>query len=547
MSLQYILHFKLKSSESKFLLLILPVILIGISLFCKISVGEYFLGGYYDPAYAYLMNSLNLSQLSGYGVGHFDHPGTTVQTAGAVVIKIFYMLGKTDNDIAVDVISRPEYYLSRISIFFMLITGAALYNLGLSAYRKFGSIKTAMIIQLTPLFPPTVYDHLADVSSESLFIPAIILLLAAIIRYTNLSGSDPKIQFRSSFILGMCCGFGLAGKIIFLPLIIIPFVLIRQLKYKMIFLLFTFVFFLIFVYPALSVENAAKYLNWISDIATHSGKYGSGKESVIDTSTYFVNLKNIFLTDLSFVITYSVLFFTTAAGIILKIKNRFKKDYYFLLSAVIFCVMTIQIFLVAKHFDARYMITVNLLSVTALTAVCFAAGNYVSPYISKKINILFTILVVLFSSYRLISIYTDYSVYAHNRDETEELNSFVKENYNKLPVVYSNLINNQVYSLYFGTDWAGSQQKRYISVIKNLHPEYFYFDRYADNFILTDMNVFKSSISSSDLIIFQSDTNDLIDHFMIRLKDLMQNEGMTYKEVYSNDNGEKLYEIRIRK
>lgn len=539
-------HNTLKKPGSNLLLLLIPLIIAGISIYCKISVGEYFLGGFYDPAYAYLMNSLNLSQLSGYGVGHFDHPGTTVQTAGAVVIKIFYMFGKINDDIATDVISRPEYYLSRISFTFIIMTGAALYILGIAAYRKFNNIYAALLIQLTPLFPPTVYDHFADVSSESLFIVAIILFLAAVIYYTNSDDSDSKSRLKSSLILGLTCGFGLAGKIIFLPLVLIPLLLVRKFKYKIIFIFFTALFFLIFVYPALSIENASKYVNWISGIATHSGKYGSGQESVIDTSTYFVNLRNIFTDDLSFSFTYTVLLFTLAVGMILKTKNRIRNYYYFKLTGAVFCVMTVQIILVAKHFDPRYMITVNMLSVTGLTAVCFIAKDYYSSSVSKKFYTIITVIIVLFTTYRLMTLFSSYSDYSHCRDESEKINSYVKNNFSDLPLVYSNLINNPVYSLYFGTDWAGSRQQTYISIIQKLHPDYFYFDRYADNFYLTDMAEFKKKVSSSDKLIFQSDSDEMADHFIQKLKILTQNDQLACKEIYSNDNDEKLYEVKLK-
>ena len=536
----------MKKSGSNLLLLIIPVIITGISIYCKISVGEYYLGGFYDPAYAYLLNSLNLSQLSGYGVGHFDHPGTTVQTAGAIVIKIFYLFGNIKDDIATDVISRPEYYLSRINSAFILMTGAALYILGIAAFRKFDNIYAALLIQLTPLFPPTVYDHFADVSSESLFIVAIILFLAAIIYYTNNNETDSKSRFKSSLILGLVCGFGLAGKIIFLPLILIPLILVRKLRYKIIFLFFTILFFLVFVYPALSIENATKYVNWISGIATHSGKYGSGQNSVIDTSTYFVNLRNIFTDDLSFCFTYTVMLFTLAGGLILKTKNRIRNYYYFKLTGAFFCVMTIQIILVAKHFDPRYMITVNLLSVTGLTTVCFIAKDYYSGSVSKKFSVIISVIIVLFSALRLITLFISYSDYSHSRDESENINSYVKSNFSELPLVYSNLINNPVYSLYFGTDWAGSRQQAYISIIQKLHPDYFYFDRYADNFYFTDIAEFKKRISSSDKLIFQSDSDEMADHFIQKLKILTLNDQLVCTEIFSNDNGEKLYEVKLK-
>ena len=152
----------------------------------------------------------------------------------------------------------------------------------------------------------------------------------------------------------------------------------------------------------------------------------------------------------------------------------------------------------------------------------------------------------MFSAYRLITLFSSYTDYSHRRAESENINNYVKDNFSTLPVVYSNLINNQVYSLYFGTDWAGSRQQTYISIIKKLYPDYFYFDRYADNFYLTDMTEFNKKINSSEKLIFQSDTDEMADHFMQKLKILKQDDQLTCKEIYSNDNGEKLYEVNLK-
>ena len=536
----------MKRSTSYLLLSLIPLLIICISIYCKLSIGEYYAGGFYDPAYAYLLNALNLSQLSGYGVGHFDHPGTTVQTAGAMVIKLSYLFNKTDSDIAKDVLSRPEFYLSRINFTFILMTGAVLFVLGVAAYKKLNNIYAAFLLQLTPLYPPTVYDHFADVSSESLFIVAIILFIAVIMSFISSTDDNAKINFKYAVIFGIVCGFGLASKIIFIPLLIIPFLLIKQIKYKIFFISFTFIFFLIFVFPALSVENSARYVNWIKEIVSHSGKYGTGRESFIDTSSYLSNLKNIFLYDVSFTISYIIILITIAYGLFLKFKKQFKENKWFELLTGIFLSMTIQIILVAKHFDQRYMITVSMLSVIGLLAVYYNAQVYLPEMFTKKIFISVSVIIILFSFFHIIEIYSSYSGFAHNKDESKKITDFINENYKNEVLVNSNIINNQMYSLYFGTDWAGSQQKRYISIIQEQHPEYFYFDRYGKDFYMTNTVRLKNELFNKDRLIFQSDTDEMIEYFMNKLKTLIGNQNLNYKEVYSNSNNEKLYEIKLK-
>ena len=93
------------------ILSIFPILFIFLALNYKASIGEYYLGSYYDPSYSYLINSLNLSQFQGYGVGHFDHPGTPVQSIGAIVINIFHSLQHSNADKINDILDNTEYYL----------------------------------------------------------------------------------------------------------------------------------------------------------------------------------------------------------------------------------------------------------------------------------------------------------------------------------------------------------------------------------------------------------------------------------------------------
>ncbi len=44
----------------------------------------------YDPDYTYMLDALNLARMK--NIGHIDHPGTTVQAAGAIVLKSVHFL-----------------------------------------------------------------------------------------------------------------------------------------------------------------------------------------------------------------------------------------------------------------------------------------------------------------------------------------------------------------------------------------------------------------------------------------------------------------------
>ncbi len=84
-------------------LFILPATLFILANLFTSTTTPYFLNENHDPSYFYLQNSLNLAQLSGYGVGQVEHPGTTLQTLGGIVIKIYFLITGKNQNMVLDV------------------------------------------------------------------------------------------------------------------------------------------------------------------------------------------------------------------------------------------------------------------------------------------------------------------------------------------------------------------------------------------------------------------------------------------------------------
>lgn len=55
--------------------------------------GPFWLGTNFDPAYTYLLNSLRLAGLQ--PPKHVDHPGTTVHSVGAVLLRLVHTALRT--------------------------------------------------------------------------------------------------------------------------------------------------------------------------------------------------------------------------------------------------------------------------------------------------------------------------------------------------------------------------------------------------------------------------------------------------------------------
>lgn len=119
----------LKKNFTYLLFLVLPTFLFLTGNLLKNTQGYYYLYNS-DPSYEYLINSLNLAQLKGYGVGHIDHPGTSVQVIGAFVLKFYYISFNENADIVTHVITNPEMYLAIFDKVLIVMNSLTLLGLG---------------------------------------------------------------------------------------------------------------------------------------------------------------------------------------------------------------------------------------------------------------------------------------------------------------------------------------------------------------------------------------------------------------------------------
>lgn len=507
-------------------------------------MGDYNLGGYFDPAYAYLFNSLNLSQLKGFGVAHVDHPGTTVQIAGAVVIKIVHFFSGEENDIAVDLIKRPEYYISCIVYSFIFFTGICDFLLGFFAYRKFKSIYIPLMLQLIPFFSPTIYDHIADLSSESFLIPAVLLFLA--VAFSCASENEIREKNRSIYILlfVLVSGFGLASKLTFFPLMVIPVLIMRKVKSSALYLTGTIVIFLIFVSPAISESNIARFSDWMTGIVSHSGQYGTGPKYVIHGESFSQNIIKIFSYELHFDIIYLLLLFAFCLQLIPKIRMKLGNNKYTSMLNGIFIAMTIYIIIISKHFEYHYLIPVYMLCIPAVICFYFVSENFISEVNRNKAFTVLCVLIAFFVTFQLFHLFSEFNHYSERRDETKALEDFRKKNYPDVPYIIGTMSSTE-YSLYFGAGYSGKGHNTYKPIIEKLYPDYIYFDKYGNGFLYPAMDSPADLLLGSGRFIFRTDETDPVQSFEEKIRLLLKTDKISLKEIYRNKNNEMLYEVVV--
>lgn len=543
----------MKRFISYLILLILPLLF---SLFLykhKSSYGEYYLSRNYDPAYPYLINSLNLAQFSGYGVGLINHPGTTVQELGAVVILISHIFRPGSGDLVTDVFEEPEYYLHKIFLTFLFMYFSALFVLGISVLKTIKSLKAALFIQLTPLsfYAEDVLFQMTNICVEPLLVISILLLISLIFIYIHknkLTGNS----ITYPLIFGLLCGFSLATKISFFPVMFIPLFILNRLKYKGIFLLSTVITFLIFVSPAFSLANTEEFIIWVKDLVTHSGKYGTGSENIVETSYYLENIKIIFTGNLIFSLTYIIILSLLILQFIDKYKLNIRKENYFYLMTGIFTAMTVQVLIVAKHFSFYYMIPVFMFSILGLYITNCIFRNVFPEFFKVKFKsnsyiAVASLVILLIFIFQYKPVRKKISHIGNGRNEAREIVNKIETDYKNSIVISTYECSNKEFALYLGFFYAGTQRDRYMNILKNKYPKSYYYNRWDNRFYeVWDDNYIRSQLQKENKFYFQGFKEDVVSDFMKKIKEMTNSRDATFRKIMSNYTGESLYEIDLK-
>lgn len=340
------------------LLLIIPIVLFITSVnTIKLRDKEWNAG--YDPTYAYLYNSLNMATFR--IVGHVDHPGTTMQVIGGVILKGAWLINPVEGEtLTMAVIKNPEYYLRILNTSVAIIASAFIFLAGLFIYKKSDALHYALIVQSIPFISGVVlFNGFTRVSQESmLMISSMSMACWSLFWYFKKDEVPQKV-----FLIGFAVitGFGLASKIIFAPLVFIPLILLVSWKDKFRYILLSILSFVIFTIPI--IPRYPHMMKWFLSLFTHSGIYGSGKAGIIDPSQYLISLQEILNGEPVYKLIFkATLLFITTLLIIKIIKGRWNKDYSFKILIAVVTAQALGYLVVAKHPGLSYLMAYESLS-----------------------------------------------------------------------------------------------------------------------------------------------------------------------------------------
>ncbi len=329
-----------------------------------------------DPEYAYLLNGINIGTLK--SVGHTDNPGTTVQIYSAFVLRCAYVAQPNKSEgFEKFIIRNADQHIELERKVLIVINGIVILLLGIISFTMLRNIWFSLLLQTMPFTSTNLTEHIfTKVSPEPVLLIATAALVLLIFSYYFSVKRDEK---RFALLFALVGGFGLATKATFLPLILIPLLLMGNLMLRKRFLLFLVLFFFVFTLPA--VPQYPHMAKWFLLLLTHKGTYGGGEVGIFNVTEYVGNLVKICLVNPML----SVTLFISALILFSKLlKSTFKSEYNanpgFRIMTVLAVAQLTGIIMVAKHYHANHYLIPEL-CMTALNLI------FITIYLKEKLPI----------------------------------------------------------------------------------------------------------------------------------------------------------------
>ncbi|MFO7617996.1 MAG: hypothetical protein R6V75_12180, partial [Bacteroidales bacterium] len=314
-------------------------------------IASHLAGPYYlsrsDPEYPYLLNGLNCALLQFQNIGHTDHPGTPFQLLTGLFILITYVIGG-EGALLDDVIRRPETYLSFASFYLAILTFLLLIWLGRLVMRHSGNLTGVFVLQATVLLSSVLIDFPIRYNPDRVLVLYVLAFAGTSYLYIFAKQlSDNRFALFSGILMGV----GFATKFNFLPLLVVPVILVPKWRSWLIYGASFLVTGFVSILPILG--KFSEFRKFISGVATHDGLYGQGSQQIINFQEFFSNILLIFKYNPAYTIILSLALVFAVLFLIHPATRRIRrKELLFLLAFIL--ASLVGFVMVAKHFKNYY-------------------------------------------------------------------------------------------------------------------------------------------------------------------------------------------------
>lgn len=454
----------------KLSLLVLPILFIATALVLKDARGPYWMGSNYDPDYSYLLNALNLAQ--GEPVYHIDHPGTTVQLIGAIIIRLLYGIRNPEaTDLVSDALLNAELYLNTINWLVILSQAGLLLILGLTAYAVTKRWWLSWLVQSLPFFSTLILmNSLAKVAPEAFLLIASLLLTISCVAWLHPQARSK--HWAWGIVFGTIIAFGMVTKLNFLPIGLLPLIILYSWRQKIIYLVTLTCGLLLFTLPL--AGNYTALINWVSTLFNSTGIHGSGNGGIIDWSTFFGYL-------LGFIYKFGSITLGIVFAIVLMIRRAHWQERATRLLIAVVAVIAVGFMLISKQPAAHYF-----LPFTGLASLLFFLIAYQLNNVHRWLQFGFVGFIMCCYGFTLYNTAAANSVELSTRQGIEQVITALDQNYADYIIVHYFKSSSPVFALKFGSNFAG---RLYDDDIRRLYPDFFYYEISNNTFYQVDTPV----------------------------------------------------------
>ena len=402
----------MKSFKKKLIISIFPLLVIVWGIF-MLTFFDPFYSKSTDPEFPYLINGLNCATLKFNYIGHIDHPGTPFQVYNGLVIRITHLLSG-NGQIAQDVFARPEHYMNLISISLFLLQAALIFGIGLLGFKRKIPFWQIALLQASFLFNDVLMWLFCRINPDRFFMISGLIFILIYLKHGYENRSPQKFALWSGTVMAL----GLATKFNFLPVLILPLLLIDTNRNRLIYIGSGIVSFFVFTAPIITKFD--EYFRFLTSIFKHDGLYGGGESNVLNFQKMTDSAFEIFrLNPELFVLIIALIALIVIA---IRKKNSGMKGFIYLFAGYLFMI-ALQILMVSKHFKNYYLAPAFII----YGFMFFTISIFLSGILKKRNHLILVsnILPLLFVLATAAKVKRDYPIISQQIEQRNKVRAFV--------------------------------------------------------------------------------------------------------------------------
>ena len=447
-------------------LLAAPLLFLFLHSIFSFARGPFYLAVNYDPEYAYLFNGLNL--ISGLAPDHVDHPGIPLHLFTAVFIKLMN-IGSSDSATIESVLAHPEACLKGLNAALMMLYFIAQWLVGIFVWRKTGSTIGALLLQATPFLLADDFVETVRFRPELMILFIALVMSAALYVQSLRDGTGSQVMIC---LFGFLAATGLATKINFLPLVLLPLFALRTWKNRAAYLGWVSLF--VALWSLLLLPHYHSFISLIGALATRQGHYGTG-DAALFGARYPEFLMQFVLARPIFFSLFALSLFTVVYTIGWRWNKAVVEEKR--LAGLLFGLILAQFLeylMAAKFAQGRYLMPAVAFSglncALSLALVRHWQRNYAGTNPLRRIAPALGVLVFCWSA---VSLRDLHARTAAHRDRHESMARSLESCSRDEAVIYSYGCSSLYHALWFGNTYAGRRYNRFIeSQFPNRPPAY---------------------------------------------------------------------------